>query len=257
MKRRNRKIVLISLCFILSFTLAGCQQQPQKNSSAAVPTKESSAKTETVKTSEDTTLKTEDTVSSAKEETDVDAKKEENITSQKQQASEATSKTVSKAPDTVPKPSVKAPSQKETGAASVAKQSNTVSVQKKENSTSSTKTQEVKNIVSLCIIGADGHTVLSKQDVAWNEGDTVIDVLLRETKNRKIQMEYSGGKKMAYVDGIDNLYEFDLGEGSGWMYSVNGVYPKESCGAYTLKKGDSIAWRYTKNLGEDLGAKRK
>lgn len=29
----------------------------------------------------------------------------------------------------------------------------------------------------------------------------------------------------AYIEGIGNLYEFDCGNLSGWMYSVNGVWP--------------------------------
>lgn len=30
----------------------------------------------------------------------------------------------------------------------------------------------------------------------------------------------------AYIEGINNLYEFDCGELSGWMYKVNGLVPQ-------------------------------
>ena len=29
-----------------------------------------------------------------------------------------------------------------------------------------------------------------------------------------------------YVEGIGNLYEFDCGSESGWMYKVNGWFPQ-------------------------------
>ena len=58
-----------------------------------------------------------------------------------------------------------------------------------------------------------------------------------------------------YVEGINNLYEFDCGEQSGWMYAVNGWYPNYGCSAYTLSDGDVIGWAYTCNgYGADLGA---
>ena len=57
----------------------------------------------------------------------------------------------------------------------------------------------------------------------------------------------------AYIEGIHNLYEFDVGELSGWMYSVNGWYPNYGCSRYALKDGDVVEWRYTCDLGFDVG----
>ena len=59
-----------------------------------------------------------------------------------------------------------------------------------------------------------------------------------------IQMEFSGKKSAAYVKGINNLYEFDKGANSGWLYFVNGVRPVKSCGAYVVENGDVIEWKY-------------
>ena len=73
-------------------------------------------------------------------------------------------------------------------------------------------------------------------------------------KDKKIQMEYTGKGESVYVEGINNLYEFDKGSTSGWMYNVNGTYPNKSAGAYILKAGDTVEWRYTLDLGKDLGA---
>lgn len=91
--------------------------------------------------------------------------------------------------------------------------------------------------------------------VEVQEGDTVLSVLKRNVESRGIQMEYSGGDhETAYVEGIDNVYEFDHGQGSGWMYSVNGVFPNRGAGVIKLIPGDKVEWKYTIDLGKDLNA---
>ena len=58
-----------------------------------------------------------------------------------------------------------------------------------------------------------------------------------------------------YIQGINNLYEFDCGAQSGWMYKVNGWFPNYGCSKYTLEDGDDIVWCFTCNgLGADVGA---
>ena len=69
-------------------------------------------------------------------------------------------------------------------------------------------------------------------------------------------MEYTGAGSTIYIEGINNLYEFDGGNNSGWMYSVNGWYPNYGCGTYRVKQSDVIEWNYTCDLGKDLGAGR-
>jgi hypothetical protein len=59
---------------------------------------------------------------------------------------------------------------------------------------------------------------------------------------------------LGYVSGINGLSEGDLGPGSGWVYSVNGKFPSVGSNKFKLKSGDSVQWRYTCNLGEDVGA---
>lgn len=98
--------------------------------------------------------------------------------------------------------------------------------------------------------------ILSTMEVEFDDGDTVFDVLVKATRNKGIHMEYTGSGSSIYIEGISNLYEFDGGADSGWMYSVNGVYPNYGVGAYKVKSSDVIKFNYTCNLGEDLGAKR-
>ena len=103
-------------------------------------------------------------------------------------------------------------------------------------------------------VPADGW-ILTPVTVTFTEGENVYDVLQRVTRERSIQMEasYTPMYGSVYVEGINNLYEFDCGELSGWMYSVNGIYPNYGCSSYILKDGDVICWVYTCDLGYDVG----
>ncbi|MBO4990835.1 MAG: DUF4430 domain-containing protein, partial [Firmicutes bacterium] len=77
----------------------------------------------------------------------------------------------------------------------------------------------------------------------------------RELKRAGIHMEFKNTPiyNSAYIEGIQNLYEFDCGELSGWMYKVNDWFPNYGCSRYQLKEGDVIEWVYTCNLGIDVG----
>ncbi len=97
--------------------------------------------------------------------------------------------------------------------------------------------------------------ILPPTEVTFYEGESVFNLLLREMKRNKIHMEYVNTPiyNSAYIEGINNLYEFDCGELSGWMYRVNGWFPSYGCSQYQLKQGDSVEWLYTCDLGRDVG----
>lgn len=95
--------------------------------------------------------------------------------------------------------------------------------------------------------------ILEETEVTVREGDTVFDLLCKVRDDYGIQMEYTGTGGKEYIEGIGNLYEFDGGRWSGWMYSVNGEYPNRGCGQYLLQAGDIVRWDYTCDLGMDLG----
>jgi hypothetical protein len=104
------------------------------------------------------------------------------------------------------------------------------------------------------LIPSDG-VIFKTADVTVYEGESVFNVLLREMTRAKIHMEFMNTPiyNSAYIEGINNIYEFDAGELSGWMYKVNDWYPNYGCSRYPLKDGDVIEWRYTCDLGRDLG----
>ena len=103
----------------------------------------------------------------------------------------------------------------------------------------------------------DSGTILPTTTITFTEGETVFDVLKRICDARGIQIEYSYTLLYGsyYVEGINNLREFDCGQQSGWMYKVNGWFPNYGCSKYILDAGDEIVWCYTcKGLGTDVGA---
>ena len=97
--------------------------------------------------------------------------------------------------------------------------------------------------------------ILAPTKVTFYEGESVFDVLQRVCKENGIHMESSWTPvyNSAYIEGIHNLYEFDCGELSGWMYRVNGWYPNYGCSRYQLVDGEVVEWRYTCDLGNDVG----
>ena len=97
--------------------------------------------------------------------------------------------------------------------------------------------------------------ILNEITVVFYEGESVFDVLQRVCKENKIHMEASWTPmyNSAYIEGIHNLYEFDCGALSGWMYRVNGWYPNYGCSRYQLQDGDVVEWRFTCDLGNDIG----
>ena len=102
------------------------------------------------------------------------------------------------------------------------------------------------------IVPASG-VILPVTTVEIEEGDTVFDVLSYVCDKYKIHISYRGGTSSGcYVEGINNLYEFDGGRWSGWMYCVNDWYPNYGCGVYYVKAGEVIEWNYTCDLGLDL-----
>ena len=102
-----------------------------------------------------------------------------------------------------------------------------------------------------------GGTILEKTSVSCYEGESVFDVLQRVCRDNGIHMESSWTPiyNSAYIEGIHNLYEFDCGSLSGWMYRVNGWYPNYGCSRYVLADGDIVEWRYTCDLGNDIGGR--
>lgn len=103
------------------------------------------------------------------------------------------------------------------------------------------------------LVPEDG-IILTETETEISEGETAFDVLKRITRENNIHMEFVETPlyNSVYIEGINNLYEFDCGESSGWVYTVNGQIPSCSSSKYILKDGDKIAWIYTLEFGKDI-----
>jgi len=101
----------------------------------------------------------------------------------------------------------------------------------------------------------DDGIVFPVTEVTAYEGESVFNVLQREMRRARIHMAFRSTPiyNSAYLEAINNIYEFDAGELSGWMYSVNGVFPNYGASRYMMQPGDVIEWHYTLDLGRDLG----
>jgi len=118
----------------------------------------------------------------------------------------------------------------------------------------------ILNNMDLCdpekreLVPSDGW-ILKPTTVTFNEGESVFDVLQRVCRENGIHMEFEFTPmyNSAYIEGINNLYEFDVGNLSGWMFSVNGWFPNYGCSRYILQDGDTVSWCYTCDLGYDVG----
>lgn len=92
---------------------------------------------------------------------------------------------------------------------------------------------------------------LSPTEVEIEPGNTALDATLKILKEKKIQISVRGSGATAYVEGINNIYEFDYGPLSGWLIEVNDVLIDNSAGIEPIKNGDKIEWIYTLDYTKD------
>ena len=100
----------------------------------------------------------------------------------------------------------------------------------------------------------ESGSILPETEFEFSEGESAFNVLERELKRRKIHFEFTNVPMYdsIYIEGIGNLYEFDAGNLSGWIYRVNGKTASFGCSQYKLKNGDKIEFLYTCKMGKDL-----
>ena len=87
------------------------------------------------------------------------------------------------------------------------------------------------------------------------EGESAFDLLQREMRQAGIHMAFRNTPfyDSAYIIAIGNIFEFDAGELSGWMYIVNGEFPGVGSPQFLLSPGDIVEFVYTIDLGRDIG----
>jgi len=112
-----------------------------------------------------------------------------------------------------------------------------------------------ENRVTVSIIGLDGEVILPETEAGIGENCSVFDATDFLCRKNGIDLDAKGLGDQVYVRSINGLREFDKGEGSGWLYVINGDSTKggKSAGRYVLTDGDLVVWRYTTDMGRDIG----
>ena len=204
---------------------------------------------------EDSSEKAVDSKEENKESSAVETKKEEKVSNT---SSESESEKKSSA-SSAPAPSAPSKSGSASTSSGTTKQPAEKTPQPtekpKEKPVEKPKPEPVKNTIVHSIVISSNEIPLAPTEMEIEDGDTVLEALIVITMANKIHMDYRGGQgATAYIQGMGNVYEFDRGQGSGWMYRVNGIFPDRGAGVVPLLGGDIVEWLYTTDLGVDLGA---
>lgn len=102
------------------------------------------------------------------------------------------------------------------------------------------------------VVPEDG-VIIARCEVSLHEGATAFDALAAAARKQRVRVDYTGSAYGTYVRGIGYVSEFGFGELSGWMYTVNGEFPDVSVSDRVLESGDMVEFRYTCDLGRDVG----
>jgi cytoskeletal protein RodZ len=143
---------------------------------------------------------------------------------------------------------------KEQNSAVESKTPESTTVAKAENTEKVETVQEVpKEVVTKAPVPKKQPNFIIKDDISGkvilsinlnNENKTVGDVTISQLASNNISYKASGRGDAIYFTMINNLKNRGVGPLSGWCYFVNGTKPGVSCGAYKLKSGDVVEWRY-------------
>ncbi len=103
--------------------------------------------------------------------------------------------------------------------------------------------------------------IIDRYKVDFGEADSMMDCIIRACNENGIPIRLNGDS--TYIQGIAGLNEFDKGEQSGWVGTLNGWFTDKGFAyiranheepKYRLKNGDDIHLYYTQTgLGADVG----
>ena len=102
------------------------------------------------------------------------------------------------------------------------------------------------------------QTWVSQTKVTINNNTTVYDVFKKVLKENGITWKESNKLGTVYIESLTRngvtLGEFDNGNLSGWMYTLNGTHPDLGVAQQFLEKGDRIVFHYTDDYTKEEGS---
>jgi hypothetical protein len=241
--RNKKSLILISTLLIVCFLIVGCGNKTSVPKTSSQPEKQEIQKQEETKDH----IQEDQIQADSKKTTDTVLNMDDSNTELTHPKTRMDSTNIQKRLN----PSLNEVSFKKNAAADsdVSDVSNKGHVQEKSHNT------EPITSVTISIVGPkDTDVIMEPTEVEIAKEETVLDVLKKVTRQNNIPMSFRGKKSTAYVEGINNLFEFDHGAKSGWLYKVNGSFYSKSAGEFTLKANDVIEWLYTLDMGRDVEA---
>ena len=102
------------------------------------------------------------------------------------------------------------------------------------------------------------QTWVSQTKVTINNNTTVYDVFKKVLNENDITWKESNKLGTVYIESLTRngvtLGEFDNGNLSGWMYTLNGTHPDLGVAQQFLEKGDRIVFHYTDDYTKEEGS---
>jgi len=102
------------------------------------------------------------------------------------------------------------------------------------------------------------QTWVSQTKVKINNNTTVYDVFKKVLKENGITWKESNKLGTVYIESLTRngvtLGEFDNGNLSGWMYTLNGTHPNLGVAQQFLENGDRIVFHYTDDYTKEEGS---
>lgn len=109
-------------------------------------------------------------------------------------------------------------------------------------------TEKLEDQTLVEYIPEDGVAMARLKFIA-NEGDSVLQILEKICKNKNIEVKKT---QDGLIDAIGYLKNGDCGEGSRWVYTVNGELMNDNPADCKVRNGDEIVWTFTLNGGHDI-----
>jgi len=102
------------------------------------------------------------------------------------------------------------------------------------------------------------QTWVSQTKVTINNNTTVYDVFKKVLKENGITWKESNKLGTVYIESLTRngvtLGEYDNGNLSGWMYTLNGTHPNLGVAQQFLENGDRIVFHYTDDYTKEEGS---
>ncbi len=100
---------------------------------------------------------------------------------------------------------------------------------------------------------ASKYNALVSTSVTINKNDTVYDALSKALDVKDIDFTVDDG----YVSQIGGYSEFDHGNRSGWMFTVDGKHKNTGCRETMLSKDSTVVWYYTDDYTKERGSQEE